>query len=91
MNNNIIRGSVVNHFGEKCFLKFIENQKEQTECCFYNNPCENHIYDKEQETKILNLSYALKELISIVEIHSKCTNNNFAWAELSTAKEVLEG
>ena len=36
------------------------------------------------------LADSLKELVCIVEIHSKATKNNFAWAELDEAKEVLE-
>jgi uncharacterized protein YabN with tetrapyrrole methylase and pyrophosphatase domain len=39
---------------------------------------------------IESLKKAMKELISIVEIHSKATENNFAWAEIEFAKEVLE-
>lgn len=48
---------------------------------------------KKKAEKILNYSEnieeALKQLISIVEIHSEVTNNNFAWAELELAKGVL--
>jgi len=47
----IIHGSVINHFNEKCFLKYIENPRGQTECCFFDHPCEIHKYDKEQEVK----------------------------------------
>lgn len=32
---------------------------------------------------------ALKELMSIVKIHSEGTNNNFAWAEMDHAKQIL--
>jgi hypothetical protein len=32
---------------------------------------------------------ALKELVSIIEIHQKATGNNFAWAELEEAKKYL--
>ncbi len=32
---------------------------------------------------------ALKELMSIVEIHSDNTDNNFAWAEMIQAKDAL--
>lgn len=32
---------------------------------------------------------ALKELVSIVEIHSKATDNNFAWAEIDFANEAI--
>lgn len=50
----IIRGSVVNPFNEKCFLKYIKGG--QTECCFYDQPCKDHITDKivEEQKKILN-------------------------------------
>lgn len=39
--------------------------------------------------QIAHLKAALKELVSIVEIHSDRTNNNFAWAELDEAKSAL--
>ena len=32
---------------------------------------------------------SLKELMSIVKIHSENTNNNFAWAEMSEAERTL--
>jgi hypothetical protein len=32
---------------------------------------------------------ALKELLGIVRIHSEATNNNFAWAEVEYAEEVI--
>ena len=32
---------------------------------------------------------ALKELASIVEIHSECTDNNFAWAEMIEARAII--
>jgi hypothetical protein len=38
---------------------------------------------------VAELEGALLELISIVEIHSKATKSNFAWAELSGAKDAL--
>ena len=33
---------------------------------------------------------ALENLLTIVEIHQKSTGNNFAWAEVEYAKELLE-
>ncbi len=33
---------------------------------------------------------ALRELTSIVKIHSEATNNNFAWAEIECAEEALK-
>ena len=33
---------------------------------------------------------ALKELMSIVKIHSNNTDNNFAWAEMSEAEKALK-
>lgn len=45
MKKEIIYGSVVNPFGEKCFLKYTENPKGTTECCFYDNPCIDHKTD----------------------------------------------
>jgi hypothetical protein len=36
-----------------------------------------------------DLLMALKELVSIVNIHQRATNNNFAWAELEYAEEVI--
>jgi hypothetical protein len=38
-----------------------------------------------------HLTTALKELATIVEIHSKETGNNFALAELDEAKKALNG
>lgn len=32
---------------------------------------------------------ALKDLVSIVEIHSEATDNNFAWAELLDARQAI--
>ncbi len=32
---------------------------------------------------------ALKEMVSIVEIHSEETDSNFAWAELSCARQAI--
>ena len=39
--------------------------------------------------QISHLKSALRELISIVEIHSEATDENFAWAELPEAKKSL--
>ncbi len=36
------------------------------------------------------LQDALRELISIVEIHTNATGNNFAWAELEEARMALD-
>lgn len=43
----------------------------------------------EAANQIRHLKGALRELISIVEIHSSTTGNNFAWAELEAAREAL--
>jgi len=43
----------------------------------------------ESANQIKHLKNALKELVCIVEIHSKATKNNFAWAELEEAKIAL--
>ncbi|HZW98357.1 MAG TPA: hypothetical protein VFF56_05895 [Bacillota bacterium] len=43
----------------------------------------------EAANQIKHLKQALKEIISIVEIHSRETGNNFAWAELDFAKEAI--
>ena len=43
----------------------------------------------EAANQIKHLKQALIELVSIVEIHAKCTKNNFAWAEIEFAKEAL--
>ena len=43
----------------------------------------------ELEASNARMRDALVELISIVEIHSKGTDNNFAWAELEYAREVM--
>lgn len=45
----------------------------------------------EAANQIKHLKKALNEMISIVEIHSRATGNNFAWAELSFAKEAASG
>lgn len=39
--------------------------------------------------QIKHLKEALRELISIVEIHTTATGNNFAWAELDEARLAL--
>jgi hypothetical protein len=41
------------------------------------------------DDKIEALCNALKELMSIVRIHSKNTDNDFAWAEMAQAREAL--
>ncbi len=38
---------------------------------------------------IEELTDALKELMSVVRIHSEATNTNFAWAEMEEAEKVL--
>jgi hypothetical protein len=38
---------------------------------------------------MMSIRKALEELLLIVEIHQKCTKNNFAWAEIEYAKELL--
>ena len=43
----------------------------------------------EAANQIAHLKMALKEMVSIVEIHSKATNSNFAWAEVDFAKQAL--
>ena len=40
--------------------------------------------------QIKHLKSALKDLVSITEIHSATTKNNFAWAELIEAKKALD-
>ena len=40
--------------------------------------------------QIKHLKSALKEMVSIVEIHSSATKNNFAWAELEEARAALD-
>lgn len=40
--------------------------------------------------QIKHLKSSLKELVSIVNIHSKATRNNFAWAELDEANKALD-
>ena len=37
----------------------------------------------------MSIRSALEELLLIVEIHQKHTKNNFAWAEVEYAKELL--
>jgi len=39
--------------------------------------------------QIKHLKQALKDMVSIVQIHSRATDNNFAWAELEEAKIAL--
>ena len=43
----------------------------------------------EAANQIRHLKSALKEMVSITEIHSRATGNNFAHAELDYAKEAL--
>lgn len=43
----------------------------------------------EAANQIKHLKAALRELVSIVEIHSSATSNDFAWAELEEAKLAL--
>lgn len=43
----------------------------------------------EAANQIRHLKVALQELVSIVEIHSSATGNNFAWAELEEARLSL--
>lgn len=50
---------------------------------------ENESYDEYVLKETCELTAALKQLISIVEIHSAATKNHFAWAELELANEVL--
>ena len=45
----------------------------------------------ELKARVAELKNSLKELVSIVKIHQKATFNNFAWAELEVANEVLKG
>lgn len=40
--------------------------------------------------QIKHLKSALSELVSIVNIHTKSTGNNFAWAEMDEANKALE-
>ena len=40
--------------------------------------------------QIKHLKSALRELISIVEIHSEATGSNFAWAELEESRKALD-
>ena len=42
-----------------------------------------------EEKRIVALEEALRELVSIVEIHQNATQKNFAWAELELAKGIL--
>jgi len=37
----------------------------------------------------MSIRKALEELLIIVVMHQKCTKNNFAWAEVEYAKELL--
>ena len=39
--------------------------------------------------QIKHLKDSLRELVSIVKIHSKATGNNFAWAEVEEAEKAL--
>lgn len=46
-------------------------------------------FNGEGATRQHEVAEALKELISIVEIHSRATGSNFAWAEIDAAREAL--
>lgn len=39
--------------------------------------------------QIKHLKESLRQMVSIVEIHSRATQNNFAWAELAEARLAL--
>jgi len=39
--------------------------------------------------QIKHLKSALREIVAIVEIHSKATDSNFAWAELEESRKAL--
>ena len=43
----------------------------------------------EAANQIKHLKSALRDLVSIVEIHINATKNNFAWAEIDEAKLAL--
>ena len=43
----------------------------------------------EVANQLKHLKQSLRELVSIVEIHSKATGNSFAWAEIDEAKKAL--
>lgn len=47
----------------------------------------------EEDTRLIaaapDLLAALKEMVSIVQIHQRATGNNFAWAELPCAIEAI--
>ncbi len=42
-----------------------------------------------RDMQIADLQHTLKELMSIVKIHSEATDNDFAWAEMEEAERVL--
>ncbi len=45
--------------------------------------------EDQEKSRSEELESALRELMAIVEIHSKRTGNNFALAEMDYAKEIL--
>ena len=53
--------------------------------------CEMELLDKLKSQSALmdDMAEALRELKSIVNIHSHVTRNNFAWAEVEQADDVL--
>ena len=46
--------------------------------------------DKTLEKQSSELLKALEELVCITKIHSKATKNNFAWAELEFAEQIID-
>lgn len=87
MKNEIIHGSVINPFGERCFLKYIKGG--QTECCFYDTPCEQHSVDKINENRSEELKEACIPLLKLLN------NGNYhphmKVIVTATSIELLEG
>lgn len=52
--------------------------------------CRENSLSIEAANQLKHLKMALKDLVSIVEIHSNATDNNFAWAELDEARKALD-
>jgi hypothetical protein len=105
MKVNLNGAATASYLGLKELLDYIEQVDEDEELTDVLEDLNNIIvksqpllaayciyehFNGESVTRQDEVTEALKELVSIVEIHSKATGSNFAWAELDQAKKVVE-
>ena len=80
MQKEIIYGSVVNQFGERCYLKYIEGG--QTECCFFDNPCIDHKADSFSESVYESLGWqggTIHQVIAEIKRLKQSDNDRLAY------------